>query len=53
VHISANMFDNPILNLAVKTTALWAGVIGGVLGMIIAFVISWLVGRRKTARSSS
>jgi hypothetical protein len=50
VHISANLFDNPVLYLAVKTTALWTGGIGAVAGMIVAFLISWLIGRRRTAR---
>jgi len=52
VHISTNMFDNPVLNLAVKMTALWTGAISGVVGMIVGFAISWVVGRRKKARSS-
>ncbi len=52
VHISGNMFDNPVLNLAVRTTAFWTGGIGAVAGMIVAFVISSLIGRRRTARVS-
>jgi ketosteroid isomerase-like protein len=47
VHISTNMFDNPVLNLAVKKTALWSGGLGAAGGIIFAFVISWLVYRRK------
>lgn len=52
VHISANLFDNPVLALAIKQTALWTGGIAAGVGMIVAFAISWMVGRRKTARSS-
>jgi ketosteroid isomerase-like protein len=51
VHISTNMFDNPVLNLAVKTTALWSGGLGGGGGMILAFLISWLVCRRRAGLS--
>jgi ketosteroid isomerase-like protein len=52
MHISTNMFDNPVLNLAIKRTALWTGGISGVVGMIVAFSISWMVGRRRTARGT-
>ncbi len=51
VHISTNMFDNPVLNLAVKMTALWSGGLGGGAGMIFAFVVSWLVCRRRVGLS--
>ena len=40
VHVSANLFDNPILSLAVRQTALWVGlgalVLGGTLGWFLA-----------------
>jgi ketosteroid isomerase-like protein len=52
VHISANMFDNPVLTLAVRATALWAGGTSAAAGMIIGFLISWLVSRRKVTRIS-
>ena len=45
VHVSANVFDNPILGLAIRKTALWAGaaavVVGGLAG--------WFAGRRRKA----
>ena len=47
VHISTNMFDNPVLNLAVKTTAWWCSGLAGGAGMIFGFVVSWLVCRRR------
>lgn len=45
LHVSADVFDNPILGIAVRKTAMWTGagalVIGGLLG--------WLIGRRRGA----
>jgi hypothetical protein len=45
VHVSANIFDNPVLGIAVKKTAMQAGIGAAVVGL----VIGWLIGRtRKT-----
>jgi ketosteroid isomerase-like protein len=51
VHISTNMFDNPILNLAVKMTAMWTGGIGAAAGLFVGIVGCWLVCRRKIAKN--
>lgn len=43
IHVSANVFDNPVLSSAVRQTAMWSGfgalAVGGVVG--------WIVGRRR------
>jgi ketosteroid isomerase-like protein len=44
-HTSINAFENPILALAVRKTALWAGIVMGVAGLLIGFFI----GRKKRA----
>jgi len=45
VHVSANIFDNPVLGIAVKKTAMRVGIGAAVVGI----VIGWLIGRtRKT-----
>jgi ketosteroid isomerase-like protein len=46
-HASANAFDNPILWIAVKKTAMWAGIAAGLVGL----VLGWAIGRRRTARA--
>lgn len=42
-HVSANVFDNPVLALAVRKTALWGGIGTGAVGLFLGFFI----GRRK------
>jgi ketosteroid isomerase-like protein len=44
-HVSVNVFDNPVLALSIRKTALWAGVGLGAAGLLIGF----FVGRRKRA----
>jgi uncharacterized protein (TIGR02246 family) len=46
-HSSANMFDNPVLYLAVRRTALWTGGVVGLAGLAIGTVVGWLLFRRK------
>ena len=43
IHASANVFDNPILGLAVRKTALWTG--GG--AVVLGGLAGWLIGRRR------
>ena len=47
VHISANEFDNPILDIAVRRTTWWAGGIGAAAGFLVGAVAFWLIGRRR------
>ncbi len=39
-HVSANVFENPVLSLATRKVALWVGVAGAVLGIVIGVVIA-------------
>jgi ketosteroid isomerase-like protein len=45
-HSSADVFDNPVLGIAIKRTAMWAGGIGGLVGLVVGLVIMWLIKRR-------
>jgi hypothetical protein len=47
LHVSANMFDNPVQNLAIKKTALWVGVPAVLGGLLLGF-IGGRMGRRRT-----
>jgi hypothetical protein len=40
------MFDNPVLHIAVKQTAWWAGGIAGAVGLVVGFLAAWLLRRR-------
>jgi ketosteroid isomerase-like protein len=44
LHVSDNLFDNPLLNMA-RQTALWAGGIALILGFVLGFIL----GRRRKA----
>lgn len=44
-HASTDMFDNPVLNIAVRRTATWVGVIAGVVGLAVGFVVARLLRR--------
>lgn len=48
-HVSANVFDNPIIALAVKKTALGIGIGSAVIGL----VAGWLLGRLRKAKALS
>jgi len=39
LHVSANLFDNPLLTMA-KRTAYWAGGIGAVVGLLIGILVA-------------
>ena len=45
-HASTGMFDNPVLRLAVRQTALWTGGIAGVVGLVVGIVGTWALRRR-------
>jgi ketosteroid isomerase-like protein len=46
-HVSANLFDNPVLDLVMRQIALWAG--GGSLavGLILGLILGRLIFRRR------
>jgi ketosteroid isomerase-like protein len=46
-HGSTNMFDNPVLYIAVRRAATWAGGIAAVLGIAVGFGVAWWLRRRK------
>jgi uncharacterized protein (TIGR02246 family) len=46
-HASTDMFDNPVLRIAVKRIALWAGGIAGAAGLVIGLIIAFFFRRRK------
>lgn len=48
VHISVNMFDNPVLHLAIKKTGIWAGSIAGGGGLLVGLIIGALIFRSRS-----
>ena len=53
VHISVDMFDNPILNMAIKKTAIWVGAIAGGGGLLVGLVVGALIFRSRSKVASS
>lgn len=47
VHISTNMFDNPVLNIAIKKTATWTAILVGIPALLVGALGMWLIGRRR------
>ena len=47
-HVSANVFSNPVLDLAVKAAERVAAIIGFVIGAIVALLAAWALRRRAT-----
>jgi hypothetical protein len=48
-HSSGNLFDNPVLSIYVKKTALWTGVIAGVLGLVLGILLMAVLRRKPAA----
>jgi len=46
-HASTNMFDNPVLHIAVRRTALMVGGAAALAGVVVGFVVAWLIRRRS------
>lgn len=53
VHISVDMFDNPILHMAIKKTAIWVGSIAGGGGLVVGLVAGALLFRRRSKPAGS
>jgi uncharacterized protein (TIGR02246 family) len=56
LHASADIFDNGVLHLAVQKTALWTGIIAGVIGFLVGVLVCWVVSgflRRKPAAGTT
>ena len=47
LHVSANVFDNAILHMAVKQTALWTGGIALVVGIVLGLVVPRVIARLR------
>src|SRR5690349_13915630 len=47
-HASTDMFDNPVLHIAVRRTATWAGAIAGAVGLAAGFLVAWFLRRRAS-----
>jgi hypothetical protein len=45
-HASTDMFDNPVLHIAIRRTAWWTGASAGVVGLLIGTIATWLLRRR-------
>jgi uncharacterized protein (TIGR02246 family) len=46
-HASTGMFDNPVLDIAVRRTALWTGGIAAGAGLVVGLGVAWLLLRRR------
>jgi hypothetical protein len=49
-HVSANLFDNPVLRLVVEKTALYTGVAAVLVGLVAGIVLGWLVAKKRARR---
>jgi ketosteroid isomerase-like protein len=49
VHISTNMFDNPVLHIAMQRTAWWTGGVAGVVALLLGALVGVVVTRRRKA----
>jgi ketosteroid isomerase-like protein len=38
-HVSANLFDNPVLSMAVRKTMLWSAAIAGLIGLVVGLLV--------------
>jgi ketosteroid isomerase-like protein len=41
LHVSANIFDNGVLDLTVQRTARWTGIAAGVGGLVLGMLVYW------------
>jgi ketosteroid isomerase-like protein len=49
VHLSSNMFNNPILGIAIRETLKWTAIVAAPVGLIVGiFLGSWWSRRRKS-----
>jgi ketosteroid isomerase-like protein len=45
LHLSVDMFDNPVLAMVFQRTAWWTGGIAGGVGLVVGLVLGWVAGR--------
>ena len=48
-HASVNAFDNPVLALAIRKTAIWTGLGAGFVGLVLGVLLTRLLGRRRAS----
>jgi ketosteroid isomerase-like protein len=46
-HASANMFDNPILRIAVRKVIMWTALITAGISLLVGFLGGWLLKRKR------
>jgi ketosteroid isomerase-like protein len=46
-HASANVFDNPILGIAIRKVGLWVGIGAGVMGIGLGFVLGKMRAKKR------
>jgi ketosteroid isomerase-like protein len=46
-HVSANLFDNPVLHAVLRRTAFWTAGIALPVGFLIGLAVAWLLSRRR------
>jgi hypothetical protein len=52
-HVSANMFDNGVLDLYVRQNRLWTGIAAGAIGLLIGLLLGMMFsGRGRKAASA-
>jgi len=51
-HVSANVFSNPVQDLAVKAAGRIGAIVGFLIGAVIALLLGWALRRRSTARAA-
>jgi hypothetical protein len=47
LHVSANIFDNGVLHLALRRTALWTGLAAGAGGVLVGLFLYWIIRGRR------
>jgi hypothetical protein len=53
IHISTNMFDNPILHLAIRRTATWVGGLAGGGSLLLGLIGGYFIFRKRGPRAAS
>jgi uncharacterized protein (TIGR02246 family) len=49
-HASANMFDNPVMWIALRKGMTWTGIGAGALGLLLGVIVTRFIGRRRQSK---